>query len=428
MGQLTKIKLLKYKNNGDSFSIVVSGFQSIDVVNDFIALLEHCRKLHISTIVLDFSNYTDKIFPNVIVPFKGIMDYFSGQFGFVFNVVNLTFTNLLKTGFPKSLNIFKDSESLTKDIFHRIVEFKTTEEIHSILESVFTQLQKRFTFPPGVLAATNWGLSEVMDNVIQHASASSGYVMLQITQKSKTLNMTVFDNGQGIYNSLKGAPEYAHQLRTHLEAIELSLHQNVTRNPKIGKGYGLWGLTRIIDENGGFLCLSSGSGSVSRQNGLNTVRNRNLFISDECLTTKVDIGIIYNTYLDMHKVFGDYETYEYVNRNVEKYEDEQSEFIVFPLAKESGFRTRTDGEIVRNKIINFYNISGKPVKIDFTGITEKVTSSFVDEVIAKLYDAYGFDVFHSRFRIVGNDDYLNILIKQTIDTRTVSNISKLLTT
>jgi len=427
MRNLSKLRLLEYSINNDTMTISVVGFRAHDVVYDFINIMSYCVKNDIKKVILDFDKYEDKTYPNVILPFTGLMDLCREEFEMTFDVQNLHQENLIKTGFPESFNVTDDLASISKNAFHKIIQFRDSKDVNIIVESVFKQLEKKFTFPPGVLEGANWALSEVMDNVIQHASAHMAYVMIQSHKDTKALNITVFDNGQGIYNSLKTSPEYADKIHNHLEAIQLSLNKNVTRNREIGQGFGLWGLTGIIDENGGELTIASGTGFVQRRNREFYTHNYGFSISDRLLTTRVDVRIIYDTYLNMEKVFSGYKTYDFVTRDAEKYEDENSLYIVFPLKDSGGIRTRKDGQEVRNKIINLHTLNGRPVKVDFTGVDLRVSSSFVDEVVAKLFEIYGGEQFKQKFKIVGTSDFTNNLIKNAIETRTAASVAKILT-
>ena len=83
-----------------------------------------------------------------------------------------------------------------------------------------------------MLDSIEWALNEVMDNVIQHSNSSHGYVMGQLHTNRKYIAFTVFDTGQGIYNSLR---QSEHAPRNSIDAITLAIKEEVTRDKKIGK-------------------------------------------------------------------------------------------------------------------------------------------------------------------------------------------------
>lgn len=419
--------VLKREIKDNRIILYITGFNSKALIADFIRILLESEKLKINEVTIDFSEYKNRTFPNVILPIKGIISYYESEKNYKFNFVELNYSRLIQTGFPNHHTVGSDLILLEQDIFDKIISFKTSEELNAIIELVFEQFKEKFAFPPGVLQGANWGLSEVMDNVIQHSISRSSYVMVQVHNKRQTLVFTVYDNGQGIYNSLKKSEQHKNKIKSHLGAIKLSINKNITRNPAIGAGFGLWGLRRIILENKGILRITSGKASLIIDKEKEITQENLLFFSDKSLTTLIEIELRYDNYINLKNVFGDYETYDYVTRVAEKYENETSNFLEFYLSNEKGVRTRTDGEITRNRIINLQNINNKPIKIIFDQVTEKVTSSYIDEVIAKLYEIYGAVKFDKSIKLVGTDDYVNLLIRKAIEVRTLKSLSKLLT-
>lgn len=81
--------------------------------------------------------------------------------------------------------------------------------------------------------------------------------MGQIHSTSQNIAFTIFDAGQGIYNSLKSS---IHKPQTAVDAITLAIQEEVTRYIKIGQRNGLFGLHSIVKQGQGKLVITSGGG------------------------------------------------------------------------------------------------------------------------------------------------------------------------
>jgi hypothetical protein len=91
------------------------------------------------------------------------------------------------------------------------------------------------------LRALEWSLSEITDNVLQHAfSASGGFIQISIHEKSREIEFVVSDAGIGIPNSLRSG--YEADLSDQ-DALEHAVKEGVTRGT--GQGNGLFGTFQI---------------------------------------------------------------------------------------------------------------------------------------------------------------------------------------
>lgn len=101
------------------------------------------------------------------------------------------------------------------------------------------------------------------------------------------------------------------------------------------------------------------------------------------------------------------------------YESDDGEKILFQIAVEArSFGSRAAGEPLRRRLENLAEMaSNKQIDIDFAGIS-LISSSFADEVVAKLFVQFGPVDFMRRFRIVNADRTVSDLIDKSIKQRT----------
>ena len=233
-------------------TIEIKRLDHAKAVSDFIRVMNDAvKKRGYKSLTLDFKR-VQGFYPNAVVPLAGIIQYFQREKSIEFEVVNdrhIAVTNMLA---PKRFN--DDS----RYILNRVWLFSTSEEVARIVDAFISELQKSAQFYKGVLNAIEWSLNEVLDNVIQHSKTGFGYVMGQLHSNSKNIAFTIFDSGQGIYNSMK---ESEHHPRTTIDAITLAIQEEVTRDTSIGQGNGLFGLHSIVKQGQGKLVITSGSGS-----------------------------------------------------------------------------------------------------------------------------------------------------------------------
>ena len=250
-------------------------------VSDFIRIVDDAvRNRGYKALTIDF-NKVDSVYPNAAVPIAGILRYYQKEQGIDFNITNerhITKTNMLN---PLPYN--GDS----RYVLNRVWSVETSEEVARMVDAFIEELQKSAQFYKGMLNAIEWSLNEVLDNVIQHSKTSLGYVMGQLHPTSKNIAFTVFDAGQGIYNSMKDSE---HRPRTTIDAITLSIKEEVTRDKRIGQGNGLFGLHSIVKQGKGKLVITSGNGSYIYNNGDVRTYDHLPFISKQAPGTIVDFS------------------------------------------------------------------------------------------------------------------------------------------
>ena len=243
--------------------------------------------------------------------------------------------------------------------------------------------------------------------------------MGQIHSTSQNIAFTVFDAGQGIYNSLKSS---IHKPKTAVDAITLAIQEEVTRDTKIGQGNGLFGLHSIVKQGQGKLVISSGGGSYSYSSGNVNVYDHLPVFSRETPGTIVDFQLNYSKDMSIDKalVFRG-KQYSLTNIHFEDLEDEYG--IVYYSIKDhaEGTGTRDSAMRVKNEIHNILTETRKPIVLDFSGI-EVISSSFADELLAKLFLEFGLFQFNNMIRIRGLDQSQQTILHRSVLQRIIAEV------
>lgn len=159
--------------------------------------------------------------------------------------------HLLDPGYPEDGTVYKK---------HFVRQFTHFEELPAIIDRFMDVVMRHIEMPADILAALEWSVNEICDNVINHStSKSGGFLQVIAYPKDHLIAFTVADAGIGILTSLReGFPA----LENEVEAIDEAIKAGVTRNKEYGQGNGLAGTQRITALTGGSLDILSGAGRV----------------------------------------------------------------------------------------------------------------------------------------------------------------------
>lgn len=383
-------------------------------VSDLIRELDYqVRVKKQSQITIDYAD-VEKSFPNALVPCAGIYKFYEAQ--------GVCFTHINYSQSIEHCQLFEplpfDGDS--RHVLSKVWKFSSSEEVCKIVDAFIEELQKSAKFYKGVLNSIEWSLNEVMDNVIQHSKIGCGYVMGQLHPTSKNIAFAVFDSGQGIFNSLKDS---VHKPRKTVDAITLAIQEEVTRDKKVGQGNGLFGLHSIIKQGQGKLVITSGNGSYS-YNEVDIRTYDNLpYLSKETPGTIVDFQLNYekDMALDKALVFRGSQ-YNFTSIHFEEYEDEYGKIVYNVKDESEGTGTRVSAARVKNDILNIIEEHKKPITLDF-GQVSVISSSFADELLAKLFMELGLFQFNNLIRIKGLDHTMQTILQRSVLQRIIEDMS-----
>lgn len=401
----------------DRDSITIYDMNHNDVVTQFLMAIHDAIKDGYKNIEILFECENRSSFPNVIVPITGILDSLRGE------GVNFEFIDIPR--YVEAQGIVDPacySPSSPHNILNRVWKCTNYKDVEILSSAYETELRKSDNFGPGVLKSLAWSLTEVLDNVINHSDVSEGYIMGQIQKNNKIVAFTIFDFGRGIYNSLRSSK--IHSPRTPVDAITLALKEEVTRDKSIGQGNGLFGLHQIITKGNGRLVIASDKGFYQyRDNRTITSCNR-FYYSPIHASTLVDFQLNYGNDLSLEDSLSFRgQAYEITDLQVENLEDDNG-YIIYSVKENSeGTGTRVSAERAKNEILNLYTETNKVVVVDFNGISI-ITSSFADELIAKLVFDLGFFQFNNIIRLKGLDMTNQKILQRSIIQRMVSYLNE----
>lgn len=359
--------------------------------------------------IIDIYFNTHDFYPSACVPISGIVDSLKQQGKKIYMHFDKN-TYLGNTNFNLPYNVNEHKDSL-KYPFAKLWKFSTNEEVALLVDSFSNELQALTECSKGLIEGLEWSLNEAMDNVIQHSLTQEGYIMGIFHKSSNYLLLTIFDNGQGIFNSFMNS-EYTP--RNAIDAISLAIQEGKTRDKKIGQGNGLWGLYNIVQHNKGRLTITShGSALMLKSDGSVNKFEKLPLLNTHSGTTVIDISFNCKEEVSITEALGGYTP---IDINLENMIDNDSDNIIFALEEQGvGFGTRQAGERLRNKVINLFERSqySNKICIDFRNVSI-ISSSFADEFIGKLILKYGFYKFNSMVKLINTNSTVEAILNRSV--------------
>jgi len=260
------------------------------------------------------------------------------------------------------------------------------------------------------LAAIEWSLSEITDNVLMHSeSPCGGFVQLNNFRAKRQVEFAVSDAGVGIPETLRrGHPA----IRSDPEALDQAIREGVTRDKQLGQGNGLFGTFQIARVGGGYLNVHSGYARLDFRKGDLRIRSEPIPCVGTLVVACMDISNP-NTLGEALR-FDDqrYQPTDYIETH---YEATDRDVLVFRIRQETAsFGSRIAGTQVRTKLSNLVRMNpGRRIVIDFTEVPV-VSSSFADEVFGKLFLELGALRFMQAIDFVGIQETVQALLDRAI--------------
>lgn len=259
------------------------------------------------------------------------------------------------------------------------------------------------------LAALEWSVNEITDNVLVHSQSQVGGIvqMSMFERTSRRIEYIVVDAGVGIPRTLRQShPE----LTSDTAALEQAIREGVTRDKSLGQGNGLYGSYQVCSHSNGSFHLQSGSAKLvfTSAKGLQVSTEKVPF---EGTLIAAQINFSDPQLLAEALKFGGrvHVPMDFVETH---YEDADNDEVRFSLRDETtSFGSRLAGTPVRNKLLNLERMCpAQKIIIDFADVP-LVSSSFADEVFGKLFLEMGAVTFAQRFEFLN----LTLLVRQLMD-------------
>ena len=280
-----------------------------------------------------------------------------------------------------------------------------------IFERILSIVLRELSVDRTSVAAVEWSLGEIMDNVVSHAeSPVGGFVQATTFRESNRVEFIVADAGIGIPKSMN--------IVHHEDALMQAIAEGATRDQSRNAGNGLFGSYRMaaLSAKGQFE-INSGHGHLYHDRNVDSVKSKDRRRLYAGTAVRCGIGLDNpNLLKDALEFRGEvyHPTYDVVER---RFENDTGE-IVFSVKSEArgDIGSRHGGRRIRQVIENLLRDQAT-VSIDFNGVGV-ISSSFADEVFGRLFVSLGPRGFMRRIEIVNASPTVEGLIDRAILQRT----------
>jgi anti-sigma regulatory factor (Ser/Thr protein kinase)/anti-anti-sigma regulatory factor len=297
-----------------------------------------------------------------------------------------------------------------------ITQFFTTEDQNTAVDAILDVVLGSLTgFTRSDLAAIEWSLNEITDNVINHSHSDVGGLLQLSTFKrnQKRIEYVVCDAGIGIPDSLRTGMS---DITSDSQALDFAIREGLTRDKSSNQGNGLFGAFEISRVSEGYMEIHSGYASLqyNKKAGLH-IRTEPIPFRGTLIVSSIDYsnpGL-----LGKALRFGG-KPHLPVDFIETKFEDSSGNKVVFSMKDEaSSFGSRKAAEPVSTKLQNLAALSGNyKIFVDFTDVFV-ISSSFADEVFGKLFVSMGPLAFIQKFEFMNLNDTVRSLIDRAITLR-----------
>ena len=315
---------------------------------------------------------------------------------------------------PERFEVSKFKGSSQVPALHFVTANDQDRSVNTIMNAVLGSLSD---FTREDLAAIEWSVNEITDNVINHSeSATGGFVQLSTFKKQqRRVEYVVCDAGIGIPGSLRHTYP---QLTSDTEALDKAIREGVTRDLSVGMGNGLFGTFEICRVSKGYFEVHSGYARLTQNEpkGLH-IGTEKVPYAGTLVVACVDYsssGVLSEALKFKGRRHDP--TVDYIETN---FESKDGKRVVFLMNREApSFGSRQAAKPVKTKLQTLAALCpNQKVYIDFADVPV-VSSSFADEVFGRLFLELGPITFMQRFEIVNTSDTVRSLINRAIAQRT----------
>ena len=386
--------------------IILERLDHSKCASDFLKIVKDCIRLGYKDIIIS-SNATT-VYPNACLPIAGIIKYYEAQnVEFVFDLDKNDY--LIKCCFVKPFE--KEREELHREVapFDKIFIYRNSGQVADLTQAYINSISHQSICEEGVLKSLIWCINEVMDNVLVHSESEFGMVLAQYHPQKKHIAFCIYDSGIGIFNSMRDS---IHHPKTEIDSLSLAVQEGIGDGK--GQGNGLYGLFEIVKENHGRLTLSSGNASIMLlDDGYLNKYEHIPFISYKNKSTTVDFQFDLNNPVNLEKVFKSIGGFDGFDIRIDDMINESGylEYDIFDNGQ--GTATREAGSYLRYDIENILKREKKKIILDFSKV-QTVSSSFIDELIAKMFLDIGFVNFNDLIQIKNMNRDVRLLCERSL--------------
>ena len=315
-------------------------------------------------------------------------------------IISNNWGNLIDTDFPVSAYkgfLYQPTSTFTNPDNQQ----ELVNDIMNMFLSAFPDLSRES------FGSIEWVVNEIMDNVVVHSESNvGGLVQVRILRNvGKDIEVVVSDSGVGIPSTLKSA----YPKKNNRELLVESIKEEVTNGK--GQGNGLFGATQVCRNTDGDVKILSGDIAMKflSHEGICT-RPINSRFSGTTFYAKirtVDIDLLENALVFSGRV---YHPTDFIEINYENVIDASNYKYTLSKSKDA-VGSRIYGKTLRQRLINLLKMSEdiNTIEIDFSEIT-MISSSFADELIAKIIEAHGLQFFSDHIFISNCNEKIKSII------------------
>lgn len=393
--------------------VVVSGLVGIENFRVLLAAIHNLtRKLGYANVVLDFSLCT-AAFPGAMLPVCCFCLREQSE-GITFSLVLPVEKKLRKLFLDANWAYLIDAaqtETLYKGYLQiPATRFRTAEEQWALVDDVIEAVLKSVPgFTRSDLEALEWCLSEITDNVINHADSSvGGLAQLSNLSKSRRIEFVVCDVGVSIPKTLK--PSHPEIVEDY-DALKWAIKEGVTRDPLIGQGNGLFGSSEVCAGSGGFISIQSGRGSLHKNSDGLSLKNQKIPYAG----TLVDGCISYAEPGQLAKALKFQVTgSDFISL---RYELDDDVPVIRVRDEVQSVGARFAASPIRVKALNLLRMANlEKVVVDFSDVAI-ISSSFADEALGKLAVELGLAIFQAKIQLRNASPTIISLVSRAIQQR-----------
>jgi anti-sigma regulatory factor (Ser/Thr protein kinase) len=399
--------------------IAVYGDLRLQWLDKFTSSLDYVvNKARYPECVIDFSNLSSITF-SVVPPIASFLRYTLRQNKIEYDYIppkdRILATRIVNLGLAHYIDHRRYEKPKIKSSKSALVQFLNSAECDAVSDRVINSVLRTTKLDRQHIAALEWALSEITDNVINHSNSPvGGFLIHHKLPNSETIEFTVADSGIGIPRSL-GIPD-------EMEALQKAIQEGVTRNKESNQGNGLYGTYRLSSSSSGLFSIRSRRGSlyVTRDGETHVRREYTPYVGTivNCQIDCTQPDLIKRAFIFNGKSHEP--GFDYVERLHENNEDD-----ILIKAKDicSTFGSRKSGIEARNYIENMLrSLSGNKIVIDFERAAV-ISSSFADEVFGRLFVKLGAMRFMRSIHIANAESTVEALIDRAISMRAKTGIS-----
>lgn len=348
------------------------------------------------------------VYPNACVPIASVIEYYkNSNIGFSFELSGNEY--LGHCHFCDPLYLLPSDIRELDSPFDKIFRYDSFPQVAAYTQKYIDAISQQIVCERDIIDSLVWCINEVMDNVLTHSQCNCGYVMAQLHTKNKHIALCISDTGMGIFNTLNNS---THHPKDPVQALFLCIQEGVGDGE--GQGNGLFGLHQIIQSNEGSLRITSGPAALEF-----IARNDPKAYSKLPYLDKNNHGVIIDFQIDLNKrvnltsIFATIGGFDSFDKRLDDMVQENDSLLYDVFDNTPGTATREAGRLLRNDIRNIIVRTNAPMVLDFSKV-KTVSSSFIDELIAKLVLDFGFVRFNQIITIKGMNETVMHLCNRSV--------------